>query len=241
MTKRVFVAGASGVIGRRLLPLLAADAWAVFGTTRSAPKAAELHALGATPLVVDVFDAPGLERAVARARPDVVVHELTDLPDGLDPERLAEALPRNARIREIGTRNLIAAAVAVGARRLVAQSIAFAYAPGETPFGEDAPLNVGAPGAAGVTARGVESLERQVLAAPLEGIVLRHGRLYGPGTGVEEPPAGGPLHVDAAAHAALLAMTRGSRGVYNIAEDDGAVATQKALAALGWRPDYRGT
>ncbi len=233
--KRVFLAGASGVIGRRLLPLLAADGWVVFGTTRSAANADDLRALGATPVVVDVFDAPALERALADARPQVVVHQLTDLPDGLDPARIAEALPRNARIRDLGTRNLVAAAVAAGARRLVAQSIAFAYAPGEKPYREDAPLNVQAAGTAGITARGVESLERQVLEAPLEAIVLRYGRLYGPGTGVARPPEGGPLHVDAAAHAALLAMTRGSRGVYNVAEEDGTVASEKARAELGWR------
>jgi uncharacterized protein YbjT (DUF2867 family) len=120
---RVFVAGA---VGRRLCPLLVADGWQVTGTTRSPDKAAELKSMGVTPALVDVYDADALSRAVAEARPDALVHQLTDLPPGLDPARMAGALERNARIREIGTRNLIAAAVAAAAKKLVAQSIAFA-------------------------------------------------------------------------------------------------------------------
>jgi nucleoside-diphosphate-sugar epimerase len=130
---RVLVAGASGVIGRQLVKLLVASGHAVTGTTRSPEGAAGVRASGATPLVVDVFDASRLANAVAAARPEVVIHQLTDLPDRLDPSIVSDVSIRNARIRDEGTRNLVAAAVRAGARRLVAQSIAWLYAPGPPP------------------------------------------------------------------------------------------------------------
>jgi nucleoside-diphosphate-sugar epimerase len=237
--KRVLVAGAAGAIGRRLCRLLVADGWHVTGTTRSRDKASILRALGVVPIIVDVFDAEQLRRVVAEAQPAIVIHQLTDLPPALDPAQMAEATVRNARLREIGTRNLVAAAVAAHASRIIAQSIAFAYAPGPLPYVEDAPLNVDAPDRAGLSARGVASLEQQVLQAPLEGIVLRYGKFYGPGTGFDQPPSGGPVHVDAAADAARRAVTRGAPGIYNIAEDDGTVSIRKAAAELGWKPDFR--
>jgi len=110
MSHRIFLAGASGAIGRRLLPLLRAAGHEVFGTTRDAAKAEGLRQLGAEAVVVDVFDAAALSRAVIAARPQVVIHQLTDLPPGLDPARMADSIPRNARIRSEGTRNLVAAA-----------------------------------------------------------------------------------------------------------------------------------
>lgn len=234
----LFIAGAGGVIGRRLCRLLVADGWVVTGTTRSPARAAELAGLGVRPVVVDVFDEAALREAVRLARPRVVVHQLTDLPHALDPAQMPEARVRNARIRDIGTRHLVAAAVAAGAERLIAQSIAFAYAPGPLPHDESAPLAVDDP-ALGLTARAVRSLEQQVLAAPLDGLVLRYGKLYGPDTGIDEAPAGGPVHVDAAAAAAYLAVSRGQRGVYNLAEADGTVCSRKAAALLGWQPDLR--
>ena len=239
VTGAIFVAGAGGAIGRRLCLLLVAEGSQVAGTTRSAEKASALRSMGVEPVIVDVFDEQALREVVAAARPKVVVHQLTDLPPGLDPARMAEAMVRNARIREVGTRNLVAAAVAAGARRMVAQSIAFAYAPGPMPYREDSPLNLAAPGDGGLTARAVASLEQQVLGAPLEGIVLRYGRFYGPGTGFDEPRRGAPLHVDAAADAARRAVTRGAPGTYNVAEEDGMVSSLKARDALGWRPDFR--
>ncbi len=117
---RIFLAGASGTIGRRLTPLLIAAGHVVTGTTRSAAKAEELKALGGEAVVVDVFDAAALRDAVLRARPQVVIHQLTDLPDLLDPARLNEVLARNSRLRIEGTANLVAAAQAAGARRLIA-------------------------------------------------------------------------------------------------------------------------
>lgn len=169
---------------------------------------------------------------MAEAQPAAVIHQLTDLPPGLDPAQMSEALVRNARLREVGTRNLLAAAVPVGVRWLIAQSIAFAYAPGPQPYREDSPLNP--------RTQGVPSLEQQVLEAPLEGIVLRYGKFYGPGTGFDRPREGGPVvHVDAAADAARRALTRGRRGVYNVAEEDGTVSSQKAIRELGWDPAFR--
>lgn len=237
-TPRILVAGASGAIGRRLCRLLVQDGWTVSGTTRSTERAAALWDMGVEPVVADVFDAAHWQQAVIDARPDIVIHQLTDLPPALDPARMAEARLRNARMRELGTRHLVEAALAAGAHRLIAQSVAFAYAPGPTPWQEDAPLNVGAPDPAGLTARGVTSLEQQVLASGLESVVLRYGKLYGPGTGFDTPPPGGPVHVDAAADAARRAVLQGA-GIYNIAEADGTVASDRAWAELGWSADFR--
>lgn len=226
---KILVAGASGVIGRRLCRLLVEDGWRVTGTTRSSEKATGLHAIGVEPIVVDVFDERALHSVVTKARPNVVVHQLTDLPAGLDPAKMAEGRVRNARIRDIGTRNLIAAAMACGVNRMVVQSIAFAYGPGPLPYREDSPLS----------AASVASFEQQVLDAALVGIVLRYGKLYGPGTGFDNPPGDGPVHLDAAADAARLAVTRGESGIYNVTEEDGAVSSQKAIRELGWNPGFR--
>jgi nucleoside-diphosphate-sugar epimerase len=238
--RRVFVAGAAGAIGRVLCRLLLSDGWSVVGTTRSAETAGKLEASGVAPAVVDVFDAVALRRAVIDARPTAVVHQLTDLPRRFDPEELKKALPRNVRLREVGTKNLVDACVAAGVRRVVAQSIAFAYAPGPQPFTEGDPLNVHASDPlAAQTARAVQVLETLVLGGPFRGLVLRYGRLYGPGTWASEAPAGGPVHVDAAADAARRALVQGDAGIYNVAEPDGTVSVAKAFNHLGWSPDFR--
>jgi nucleoside-diphosphate-sugar epimerase len=234
----VFLAGATGVIGRRLSLMLIADGHAVTGTTRSGAKEAQLRSSGVTPVVVDVFDGDALRDAVIRAGPDIVIHQLTDLAGLLDPSRREEMLARNARLRIEGTPNLVAAAVAAGARRLIAQSIAFAYA-GAEPHAETDPLGSGESGPGAVTARGVRALEEAVFhASGIEGIVLRYGRLYGPGTWNERATGRAPLHVDAAAQAARLAVAHGAAGIYNIAEDDGAVSIAKARE-LGFDPAFR--
>jgi nucleoside-diphosphate-sugar epimerase len=239
MNGRIFLAGASGAIGRRLAPLLVAGGWRVVGTTRSPEKVPALRALGVEPVVVDVFDAAALRRVVGDLRPEVVIHQLTDLPHALEASRMAEALPRNARLRDEGTRNLVAAAVAAGARRLVAQSIAFVYADGPTPHREEDPLLADTDPIYGETVRGVKSLERQVLGAPLDGIVLRYGFFYGPGTGFDAPVAPGSVHVDAAARAAELALSRAAPGVYNVAESGGPMSSEKAIRTLGWDASWR--
>lgn len=226
---RILLAGATGVIGRRLCPMLVEDGWHVTGTTRFPEKLGDLHAMGVEAAVVDVFDEKKLLEVVTRARPDIVVHQLTDLPPGLDPAKMAEGRIRNARIRDVGTRNLIAAAVACGVNRMVVQSIAFAYEPGPMPYLEESPLSVAS----------VAHFEQQVMDAPFVGIVLRYGKLYGPGTGFDIPPSHGPVHVDAAADAARRAVTRGKGGIYNIAEDDGTVSSEKAARELLWRSAFR--
>jgi nucleoside-diphosphate-sugar epimerase len=235
----VFLAGAGGAIGRRLTPLLRAAGNRVVGTTRSAAKAQSLRALGAEPTVVDVFDAAALERAVQAARPQVIIHQLTDLAFAPGTPRYEEGLARNARLRIEGTRNLVAAAKAAGVRRMIAQSIAFVYAPGDGPRIEGDPLDVQASGARKQTVDGVIALEAATLELP-EGIVLRYGFLYGPGTWFEDAKRAKPaLHVDAAAQAALLAASKGKPGIYNIAEDDGAISSEKAKRDFNFDAGFR--
>lgn len=238
MAKKIFLAGATGAVGRRMLPLLRAAGYEVTGTTRVASKAEELRAAGIIPAVVDVFDAAALKAAVAAARPDVIVHQLTDLPHGLKAELMAEGLIRNARLRIEGTRNLVDAALGAGARRFIAQSIAFVYAPGREPHDESDPLMSPAEEPWRSTMEGVVTLERLATLTPgLDGIVLRYGMFYGPGTGFEVAPGKPAVHVDAAAKAAMLAIEGGTPGVYNIADDGGGVSTVKARRELGWASD----
>jgi nucleoside-diphosphate-sugar epimerase len=240
MPKSIFVAGAGGVIGRRLVPLLVKAGHRVTGTTRSKDKAGDVLALGAAPAVVDVFDAAALNDAVLMAAPDVVIHQLTDLALYNDQARQAEALERNAKIRIEGTANLIAAALLAGASRMIAQSISFVYAPGKQPYPENAPLNHGADPRYGRTVEAVAALEREVTQTPgIDGIVLRYGWFYGPGTGADQPRTKGSVHVDAAAKATLTAVERGRPGIYNVAEDDGDVLIDKARAEFGFDPAFR--
>jgi nucleoside-diphosphate-sugar epimerase len=240
MAIRIFLAGAAGVIGRNLVPLLKDAGYTVFGTTRKEDKASLLKEAGATPVVLDVFDAPSLSRAVMDIRPEIVVHQLTDLPASLAPDQMEAALRRNARIRSEGTRNLVMAAIASGARRLIAQSIAWAYAPGPEPHREGDPLDVKAAGLRGVSVGGVSALEDLTLnSPPLQGIVLRYGHLYGPGTGAHAPVDPGPVHVEAAAQAVLLAIDKAERGIFNIAEPNAYVSIEKARRELGWDPSFR--
>ena len=238
MNERVFLAGAAGAVGRRLVPLLVAAGHEVFGTTRSAAKADTLRTLGASPVIVDVFDADAMTRAVVAAKPSVMIHQLTDLPAGLPPEKMAAAGIANARMRVEGTRNLVAAARAAGARQLIAQSIAWAYAPAGHPLVEDDPLDL-VNAARRTTVEAVASLEQQVRTAPgMVGIVLRYGHFYGPGTGADTA-AEPRVHVDAAAHAALLAIGLQQAGIFNIAEPSPGLSTAKARDVLGWDSGFR--
>ncbi len=236
---KIFLAGAGGAIGRRLTPLLRGAGHAVVGTTRSKDKAAAIEALGAEPVVVDVFDMEALARAVKAAGPEVLMHQLTDLQFAPGTPRYDEALERNARLRVAGTRNLADAAKAAGVQRMISQSISFVYAPGDGTRLEMDPLDVAATGARKRTVDGVVALERATLEMP-EGIVLRYGYLYGPGTWYVDTKRSKPaLHVDAAAWAALLAVSKGKHGVYNIAEDDGVISSEKAKRDLGFDAGFR--
>jgi nucleoside-diphosphate-sugar epimerase len=240
MARSIFLAGATGAIGRPLVHMLVAAGHRVTGMTRSPEKADELRRSGAKAAIVDVFDAMALRSAVENSNPEIVIHQLTDLAQYLDPTKRAQALERNARIRIEGTANLVAAALMTGARRLIAQSISFAYAPGHEPYRESDPLFLDAPGTRAISVRGVATLEREITQTPgIEGIVLRYGWLYGPGTGAEKPVERGSVHVDAAAKAALLAVERGHPGIYNVAEDDGIVSIEKARSEFGFDPTFR--
>lgn len=240
MAESIFVAGATGVIGSVLVKLLLQAGYRVYGSTRRKEQAQRLRSLGVSPVVVDVFDAQALEAQLLRIKPDCVVHQLTDLPRGLDPTQMAEAIARNARLRDQGTANLMAAARASGCERVVAQSIAWAYAEGPMPYAEEAALDLQAQGLRAISVGGVAALEHRVLNTPsVEGTVLRYGQLYGPGTGTDQPSGTSPLHVEAAAWAALLALRLHANGVFNIAEDNPQVSTEKARRMLGWTPDLR--
>jgi uncharacterized protein YbjT (DUF2867 family) len=192
---RVFLAGATGVIGLRLLPLLVEEGHVVAGMTRFGEKAAQLAALGAEPVVCDVFDAEALVQAVVSFGPEAVIDQLTDLPDRR--EELDRHAARNDRMRTEGTRNLVAAAKTARADRFVAQSIAW------RPSGRS---------------EVVDDHERQVL--EIGGVVARYGRLYGPGTFYEhELPPPPRIHVDAAARATPPLLEAPS-GIVTIAEPD---------------------
>jgi nucleoside-diphosphate-sugar epimerase len=238
---KIFLAGATGAIGKRLSPLLLRAGHTVSGTTRSAAKAESLRAAGVEPIIVDVFDAPALTAAMSRVAPDLVIHQLTDLPFGLDAARMAASgTQRNARMRTEGTQHLIDAALAAAVPRVIAQSIAWLYVSGPQPHSEDDPLDLHADGARGITTSGVAALERLVLSsAPIAGIVLRYGHLYGPHTGFESPGEPPTVHVDAAAWAALLAIDVGHAGIYNVADRSDYLTTDKARDELGWVSGFR--
>jgi nucleoside-diphosphate-sugar epimerase len=237
---RIFVAGASGAIGRPLVRQLIAAGHEVTGMTRREERATDLRSAGAEAAVCDVFDQEALTAAVRSARPEVVVHELTALPWSFD-FRNPGLYDATNRVRREGTRNLIEAARAARARRMVAQSIAAVYAatPGWVKD-EEAPVMAQAPGAFGAAMEATYDLERQVLGAShLEGLVLRYGFFYGPGTqyGVDGYYAGEArrrrlpivgrgdgvisfIHVDDAAAATVAACERGAPGIYNVVDDD---------------------
>jgi nucleoside-diphosphate-sugar epimerase len=234
---RIFLAGASGAIGRPLTAMLVAAGHEVTGTTRSANGAATITAAGARAVVVDVFDAADLNLAVAASQPQVVIHQVTNLTLKPGEELSDEQLARNAEVRELGTSNLIEAAVAAGAQRVIAQSIAWLYLSGPEPHTETESIVPADRRAIDRTRRGVIELERLVTTNPsLDGIVLRYGRLYGPGTWAAMPPQPPTVHVDAAARAAALAVEHGDAGIYNIVDDDGPVSNAKARRLLGWQP-----
>ena len=238
--KKVFVAGASGVIGRALCKMLVKDGWTVYGTTRSENKIEMLKQIGGEPVVVDVYDERKLEEIINSINPKIVFHQLTDLPAGLDPAKMQEALISNAKLREIGTRNLVNASIKAGVKKMIAQSIAFVYEPSTLPHTEESALLNFEDPIYGSTSKAVASLEEEVLNAPFIGIVLRNGLLYGNGTGFDNPvdfvP---PVHVEAAAHAAFLAINCTSNGIFNIADNDERLSTQKAKTKLKWNPDFR--
>jgi nucleoside-diphosphate-sugar epimerase len=221
---KIFLAGAGGAIGRRLVPVLVAAGHEVVGTSRSEKGAGLVEKMGAKPVIVNVYDREKLFAALAEARPDVLMHQLTDLND--------HNFAANVKLRVEGTRNLVDAALAVGVRRAIAQSISFAYAGGSGPATEEDPLDP--------QSTGVLALESTVGEMPVS-VILRYGLFYGPGTWYApdgemarqarrgELVAGDGissfLQVDDAARAALLALNWPS-GAYNIVDDAPAPGTE---------------
>ncbi|MDX6586869.1 MAG: hypothetical protein QOI31_1342 [Solirubrobacterales bacterium] len=248
---RVLIAGATGAIGRKLVPALVDAGHDVTGTSRSVERASELVELGATPAVMDALDPVTTAATVAWARPDVIVHQLTALPKVPDMRKRHHYEPTE-RLRREGTANLIAAAQDAGTKRVIAQSLAIAYRPeGDAIKGEEAPLWTDAPDSFGPTVEALAELEERVTGTlGIDGIVLRYGSLYGPGTWfardgfiageVERrryPLVGSAkgissfIHSDDAAAATVTAIEKGEPGIYNVVDDE-------PLALSDWLPLY---
>lgn len=242
MARRIFIAGATGEIGRRLTPALVAAGDEVFGLARSDEAAALVESLGATPVRGDALDRAEVSAAVTEARPDVVVHQLTAIPRGsVNPRKFTASFGPTNRLRREATRHLVEAALEVGAQRIVAQSIAFAYAPaGPEVLDESAPLDTGAEGGLGEIVRAVAALEDAVLDGNgLEGVVLRYGQFYGPRTAYAADGSIGSLvvkrrlpiigdgggrqpliHMDDATSATVAAIDGEPTGAYNVTDDE---------------------
>ena len=237
---RVFIAGGSGAIGRTLVPRLVAAGHEVAATTRSRHKVSLLESLGATAVVLDALDEEAARAAMKAFRPAAVMNQLTSLPRRYNPRRLRPWYEATSRLRVDGTRILLRAASEVGARRFVYQSIAFMYSmTGPPVVDEGAPLALDAQEPFGSAFRATQEGERLATSTEgIEGVVLRYGQLYGPGTYFAAdgdfarqararmlPVVGGGggifsfLHVDDAASAAIAGLEHGS-GIYNIADDD---------------------
>ena len=223
---RVYVAGAAGAIGLPLVKMLVSAGYSVIGTTRRADRAATLRQIGVTPELVDVYDRESLALSLRKHRPEVVIHQLTDLPYGLPKEQMEEGRRRNEQIRLVGTRNLIDGLAGLPARRLIVQSIAFMYAPGPQPHPESDAL--GSPG--------LVEFERLALDSGYGPIILRYGRFYGEGTGVDGVDAPCRVHVTAAAQAAVLALQPLRERVYNVCEDAEYADNRSFISETGWNP-----
>jgi len=267
----VFVAGATGVIGRALIPKLVANGHEVFGMTRTSSKQDLVSRLGARPVVVDALDPASVAEAVATVRPEVIVHELTSLSgklslsDARHPERSPLAIATN-RLRTEATDHLLFAGRAAGVRRFVAQSFgAFRYAGSGGPVLTEAdPLDPNAPEALRIVQEGYQYLEKAVTTIDWgEGLALRYGGFYGPGTAISLDPGAamaGPVrkrrfpivgdgagvfshvHVDDAASATAIAVERGRPGIYYVVDDEPAPVREwlPVLAGvLGARPPRR--
>lgn len=238
---RIFVAGATGAVGQFLVPALVAAGHSVVGTTRSAAKADVMRRLGAEPAIADGLDAGSMGAAVSAAKPDVVVHQMTDLAAATDLRHFDRAFARTNELRTRGTDILLAAAREAGARRFIAQSFCgwtFSRT-GGTVKTETDELDPHPPQELRRTLEAIRYLERSVAASTTpEGIVLRYGFFYGPDTGTLSPAmmdqlrhrrvpviGGGAgtwsfIHTEDAAAATLAAIERGRAGnVYNIVDD----------------------
>jgi nucleoside-diphosphate-sugar epimerase len=261
---KVFVAGATGAIGKPLLPLLVARGYEVVGMTRSPDKAQGLRSAGVEPVVADGLDRAVIMEAVQRARPDVIVHQMTALTRLADLKHFDNEFELTNRLRTTGTDYLLEAARAVGARRFIAQSYGnwnFERSGGPIKT-EDDPLDPDPPAAMRRTMAAIHYLESSVVGADgLEGLALRYGSLYGPGTSVapggtiveairkrQFPIVGNGAgiwsfaHVEDVAAATVAAIERGAPGIYNVCDDDPAPVADwlpDLARAIGARPPWR--
>ena len=260
---KVFVAGATGALGRPLVKQLVERGHEVTGMTRSESKTDLLRALGAKPVVADAFDPDAVARAVAEAEPDVIVHQMTSIEASFNPRKMEEAFALTNRLRTEGTDHLLAAGRAVGIKRFVAQSFApWPYArTGGMVKSEDDPLDSSPPAEVRTTVDAIKYLEQAVVGADwTEGIALRYGGFYGPGTSVGLDPPGEQIemiqkrkfplagkgtgvwsfvHIDDAASATVEAIEHGKRGIYNVVDDEPAPVAEwlPVLAnAVGAKP-----
>lgn len=262
---KIFVAGATGALGRRLVPLLVAHGHEVVGTTRTPGKADALRAAGARPMVLDALDPDAVRTALIQAEPEVVVHQLTALAGFTDFRKLDDGFAATNRLRIEGTDHLLEGIRGLRVRRIVAQSYAgpgaFARTGGLIRTEEDG-FDPDPPAALRRTVEAMRHVERAVLDAHnIEGIILRYGSFYGPGTSLGEGGfqlggvrrrqfpivAGGTgvtsfIHIDDAATATLAAIEKGKPGVYNIVDDDPATVAEwlpALAAAIGAKPPRR--
>ena len=260
---KVFVAGATGVLGRQLVPQLVTKGHEVVGMTRSESKQDLVRSLGARPVVADALDPDAVAQAVASAEPEVIVHQLTALSGEFDMRHIDRFFETTNRLRTEGTDHLLAAGRAVGASRFVAQSFAGwpAARTGGPVKGEDAPFDPDPPEQLRGMLDAIRHLEEAVTQADwLEGVVLRYGGFYGPGTTLSADPdaahsaavrkrqfpvvgdGGGIwsfIHIDDAAAATAVAVERGKRGIYNVVDDDPAPTRDwmpELARALGAKP-----
>jgi nucleoside-diphosphate-sugar epimerase len=261
---KVFVAGATGAIGRQLVPMLAGNGHEVVAMTRTPEKAGPLRAIGAEPVVADALDREAVVDAIVRAEPEAVVHQATALTGVFNLKHFSRTFEQTNRLRTLGTDNLVAAARAAGARRFVAQGFAgWPYASdGQALRTEEDPFEPSPPEEMRSTVNALRHLEAAVLGAEdLEGIVLRYGGFYGPGTSMGDggtmveavrkrqlPIVGDGagesslIHIADAAAGTVVALERGAPGVYNVVDDDPAPASEwipELAKAVGAKPPRR--
>jgi nucleoside-diphosphate-sugar epimerase len=252
---KVLVAGAAGAIGKQLVPRLAAEGHDVFGMTRSAGKREAVAALGATPVIADALEPDQVADAVANAEPEAIVHELTALSDSIDMRHFERDFELTNRLRTEATGHLLSAGRAVGVRRFLAQSYAgWPYARGaDTLKTEEDPLDPEPPASMARGLAAIRKLESAVTGADwTEGIVLRYGGFYGPGTSLAPdgehtelirkrkfPIVGGGagvwsfVQIEDAAEATALALAHGQRGIYNVVDDEPAPVSEWLPAVAG--------
>ena len=262
---KVFVAGATGALGKQLVPLLVAKGHDVVGMTRTDAKTDQLHSVGAQPVVADALDAGAVGRVVGEAEPDVIVHQLTAIPPTINMRRFESEFALTNRLRTEGTDHLLSAGRAVGVKRFVAQSNAVVYARTGGPIKrEDAPFDDDPPPAMRQGLAALRHLEAAVTGAQwTEGVVLRYGWFYGPGTSIALDPLGSQIelirkrqlpivgggtgvwsfvHIEDAAAATVAAVGAGPAGIYNVVDDEPAPVSEWApvlAAAVGAKRPLR--